>query len=295
MKKNRETMTEKPRYKIIACDLDETLLGSDRKISPENRAAIQKARALGVKFVPATGRGFTSVGGVLEDLGLADAPEEYVLSYNGGAITENRGNRLLHFQGLDFAQADALFRRGLQYDVCIHVYTQETVYVYDLTDNERAYLRGRMAVEPLPAPSIDFLREVPIGKILFNNTDLDYLARIERELSDLTGALTVTYSSARYLEFNPKGVDKGSGLLHLAELLGVDPAETIAIGDNFNDRPMIQAAGLGVGVANAVKDIRPDCDYITQADNDHSAVAEVIRKFVTGDAPWAAPVSPATI
>ena len=273
-------MTEQSRYKIIACDLDETLLDSDRKISPENRAAIRKAREQGVKFVPATGRGFTSVQGVLEELGLANAPEEYVLSYNGGAITENRGNRLLHFEGLRFEQADALFRRGLQYDVCIHVYTLETVYVYNFKANEQAYLRGRMEVDVLPSPSIGFLRDVPIGKILFNSTDLEYLARIERELSDLTADLEVYYSSARYLEFNPKGVSKGSGLLRLAELLGVDPAETIAVGDNFNDRPMIRAAGLGVGVANVVEAVRPDCDYITQATNDQSAVAEVIRKFI---------------
>lgn len=273
-------MTKQPRYKIIACDLDETLLGSDRTVSPENRAAIQRARERGVKFVPATGRGFASVRGVLEALDLADAPGEYVLSYNGGAITENRGNRLLHFEGLPFETADALFRRGLQYDVCIHVYTLETVYVYHFKENERAYLRGRMEVKELPAPDVGFLRDAPIGKVLFNSTDLPYLARIERELSELTADLEVTYSSARYLEFNPKGVNKGSGLLRLAELLKVDPTETVAIGDNFNDRPMIQAAGLGVGVANVVDAVRPCCDYITKATHDQSAVAEVIEKFI---------------
>ncbi len=72
-------------YRIIACDLDETLLGSDRQVSQKNAAAIRKARERGVKFVPATGRGYASVQNVLQALGLEGAAGEYVLSYNGGA------------------------------------------------------------------------------------------------------------------------------------------------------------------------------------------------------------------
>ena len=81
-------------YKIIACDLDETLLSDDRTISKDNVEAIEKAKELGVKFVPATGRGFNTVGGTLKDLGLYDLENEYVISYNGGAITENKGSKL---------------------------------------------------------------------------------------------------------------------------------------------------------------------------------------------------------
>jgi HAD superfamily hydrolase (TIGR01484 family) len=77
-------------YKIIACDLDETLLGTDRKISEKNKEAILKAKELGVRFVPATGRGYRTVEGNLKELGLYDLENEYVISFNGGAITENR-------------------------------------------------------------------------------------------------------------------------------------------------------------------------------------------------------------
>ena len=273
-------MSDKIFYKIIACDLDETLLGPDRRVSPGNRAAIQRARELGVKFVPATGRGYASVQGTLREIGLWDAPDEYVLSYNGGAITENRNNRLLHFSGLSFDQADALFRRGLEHDVCIHVYGLEEVDVYNFVPDERAYLRGRMEVHVLEEPSIDFLRGEPIGKVLFSSRDLDYLGRIERELSDATEEMEISYSSGRYIEFNPRGVSKGDGLLRLAELLGTDRRETIAIGDNFNDLSMIRAAGLGVGVRNAADGIKPDCGYITSAAYDADAVAEVIERFV---------------
>ena len=75
-------------------------------------------------------------------------------------------------------------------------------------------------------------------------------------------------------------MSKGDGLLRLAELLGTDRRETIAIGDNFNDLSMIRAAGLGVGVRNAADGIKPDCGYITSAAYDADAVAEVIERFV---------------
>ena len=82
------------------------------------------------------------------------------------------------------------------------------------------------------------------------------------------------------MEFNRKGVSKGKGLHKLADLLGVDIRDTIAIGDNYNDLSMIKQAGLGVGVANTVEAMKKECDYITKADCDHSAIAEVINRFI---------------
>lgn len=267
-------------YKIIACDLDETLLSSDRTISARNIQAIRQATAAGVKFIPATGRGYSSVQNTLKELGLWDKEDEYVISYNGGAVTENKGNRLLHFEGLPFALAQELYRRGLAYDVCIHVYTKDMVYAYRLWPEEIAYLAGRMEIKEIFAEDLDFLKGQEIVKVLYTNTNYSYLKMIESELKDITQGIDVSYSSNRYIEFNPKGVNKGAGLRFIASLLGVKPEETISIGDNFNDLPMIRAAGLGVGVQNTVPDIKPLCGYITTATNDESAVAEVIDAFV---------------
>ena len=148
-------------YKIIACDLDETLLSDDRTISKENIEAIQKAKELGVKFVPATGRGFNTVGGTLKDLGLYDLENEYVISYNGGAITENKGSKLLHFEGISFEKASELYKRGLDYDVCIHVYTKDMVYAYKYVQEEKDYLAGRMEVTEIFDDNIDFSKGFP--------------------------------------------------------------------------------------------------------------------------------------
>jgi hypothetical protein len=114
-------------FKLIACDLDETLLNRDGSICERNLNAIRKAQALGVKFVPATGRGYQSVRGILKELGTFEKEDEYVISFNGGAITENKGEKLLHFEGISFELADELWRRSLKYDVCTHVYTKYMV------------------------------------------------------------------------------------------------------------------------------------------------------------------------
>jgi len=267
-------------YKLIACDLDETLFKLNRTIDPIDIRAIQEAKEIGVKFVPATGRGYTSVQGTLKELGLFDEPGEYVISFNGGAITENKDNRLLHFTGLPFDLAQELYRRGLNYDVCVHVYTKDMVYAYNLFQGEIDYLAGRMEIREIFSKDIEFLRGQEIVKVLYTNTDQAYLHRIADELKDITGDVDVSYSSNRYLEFNHRGVNKGQGLITLEELLKIDPKETIAIGDNYNDLPMIKAAGLGVGVGNTVESMKKECDYITEATCDECAVAEVIQKFV---------------
>ena len=271
-------------YKLIACDLDETLYGNDRTIQARNVEAIKRASELGVKFIPATGRGYNSVRETLVDLGLLDKEGEYVISYNGGAITENKGNRLLHFQGLPFEEAEELYRRGLNYDVCIHVYTREMVYAYNITQEEIARLSKRMQVTEVFDRDLQFLAGQDIAKVLYENRDFDYLKKIEEELKDITGNMDVSFSSNRYIEFNSKGVTKGAGLRFVAEMLGIKREETIAIGDNFNDLSMIQEAGLGVGVQNTIQGMRQYCDYITEATNDEGGVGEVIEKFILNPA-----------
>lgn len=269
-------------YRLIACDLDETLLNNERKVGEADLKAIHEAEKLGVKFVPATGRGFPSVEKTLRELGTWNRENEYVISYNGGAITENKDSRLLHYDGLPFDLANTLYRLGTRYHVCVHAYTRDDVYVNRLCDwpQERAYISGRMDVIEVDEPDLEFLRGQEIVKVLFMNTDSAYLHQIEEELTPYTRDVDVSYSSNRYIEFNRKGVSKGSGLLRLLDLLNIPVAESIAVGDNINDLPMIQAAGLGVGVANAVDEVKAGCGYVTEATHNEGAIAEIIHRFI---------------
>jgi HAD superfamily hydrolase (TIGR01484 family) len=92
-------------YKLIACDMDETLLIDNHEICERNIEVIKRAKEqYRVKFVSATGRGFSSIQKNLKALGLYDEVGEYVLSFNGGALTENKGNQLLQFKGLSYSK-----------------------------------------------------------------------------------------------------------------------------------------------------------------------------------------------
>ena len=268
-------------YKLIAADLDETLISRDRTICQRNIDAIKKATEMGIKFVPATGRGYNSVHDTLKTLGLYDKEGQYTISYNGGAITENKDEKLLYFQGITFEEAEALYKYGLRYDdICMHVYTPDQVWIKNLFPEEYEYIAVRQPCTEIFTDDIDFLKDKEIVKFIYMNLDHSYLERIAEEVKDLTKDMDVSYSSNRYMEVNRKGVSKGTGLQRLCDILNIDIKDTIAIGDNYNDLSMIKAAGLGVGVANTVEAMKPECDYVTKADCDEGAVGEVIEKFV---------------
>lgn len=269
-------------YKLIVCDLDETLIGDDSIIPVENIKAINEASKLGVKFVPATGRGHKSITNVLNALELYDKEDEYIISFNGGGIIECKDYKVINYENIDFDLAKRIFEAGLSKGICIHVYTKDDVYIFNLNENEEQYaltrLPGFINVED---NSIEFLRDVPIAKVLFQHLDREYLMEIENDMQEIIlGNISITYSSNRYMEFVKLGIDKGVGLLNLAERLGIKQNEIMAIGDNFNDMAMLKAAGLSVAVNNAVEDIKNIADYVCDADNNEGAVAEAINKFV---------------
>ncbi|EEJ72023.1 Cof-type HAD-IIB family hydrolase [Lactobacillus ultunensis] len=267
-------------YKLIACDLDETLLDDHAHVCQRNKDAIEAATKLGVKFVPATGRGYNAIAQTLDEINLKDKANEYVISFNGGCITENKGNRIMKFQGLSWDKANELYQLGLKYNVCIHVYTKDMLYVYHADEEELNYIKLRHAYQIIDDQDLDFLKGQEIAKVLYGNPDVPYLEKIANEISSSTKDLDVSYSSNRYLEFNHQGVNKGAGLIWLANKLGIKLEETMALGDNFNDLSMIKAAGLGVGVANVNPQMKNECDFVTNADYKEGGVGEAIEKFV---------------
>lgn len=269
--------------KIIACDLDETLLDSKKQISEENKIAIQKAKAKGIKFVCATGRGYKSVENILKELDLYDQEDQYVISTNGAMITENKNNKMIEMASLDFELVQQLFDFAMVNQKCIQIFTQEDVYGYLLDEDERAmlFMFKPDAIE-MKENTIEFLKGQKIVKVMYHDT-LEQLFKLEPLMKHITdNKLDVSYSSNRYMEFTPFGIDKGYGLKQLANYLNVDMSETMAIGDNYNDLSMIKVASVGVSVANAHEDIKKASDYICINDHNHSAIAEVIEKFVLG-------------
>ncbi|KRM94259.1 HAD superfamily hydrolase [Lentilactobacillus senioris DSM 24302 = JCM 17472] len=269
-------------YKLITSDLDETLLRADGSISADNVAAIKAATKMGVKFVPNTGRNFLTVQPLLEQLGLKQRVNEYVISYNGGAVVENAGNQVIISNALTYDEARKVFATFLEFpNTSVHVYTIDQLYIYRLRDDDRRYMQTRgVTFTEMTTSNFEQFSDQPIMKVIAMNPAEEVrhqmYAAIERNLQ---GTVNITYSSGIYVEVNHGGVDKGKAVLDLASRLGIKADEIMALGDNSNDLAMLKAAGLAVSVANGIPEVKAVADYVTTADYENG-VAEAIHKFV---------------
>lgn len=267
-------------YRLVASDMDETFLAHDHSIPQANIEAIRRMRELGVLFVPASGRSYASVVESLSSVPADLLDGTYVISYNGGTINRMGDPRPLESHSLPFETVRDLFGRGKTFGVGVHIYQCDgTVWAANLPEDDKRYLDGHMAYQEFDGVSVDFLRDVPLAKILFARHDLAFLHQMAEQIGAVP-ATSFTFSSGRYLEYLPEGVDKGHGLCALARILGVDVAETIAVGDSLNDLPMLEAAGLGVAVSNATDGIDGLAGYAARSSCDDGILAEVVEKFI---------------
>lgn len=272
-------------YKMLVSDLDETLLNDDGTVHEANLAAIKQAVAAGFKFVPNTGRSFKSVQELLKTLGLYDQAGQYVISYNGAAIVENKDNQVLLTRGMDLALAEKIFKAGLVNEtVDVHVYTVDTLFIYNISPTDKQYMAERgVPYELMATDDLAFLaNEQPVMKVIFEHPDEAVREQIRDAVLAAVGAdqVEATFSSSRYVEFNKKGVDKGSASLLLGEKLGIARDEIIAAGDNNNDLKMLTAVGLGVSVTNGIPAIKEAADVVTTKTNNEGAIAEILEKYV---------------
>ena len=275
-------------YKMLVSDLDETLLNDDGTVHADNLAAIKTAVAHGFKFVPNTGRSFNSVQALLKTLGLYDQAGQYVISYNGAAIVENKDNQVLLTRGMDRELAAQIFRAGLVNDqVDVHIYTVDTLFIYNISPTDKQYMAERgVPYELMASDDLAFLaNEQPVMKVIFEHPDQAVREQIRDAVLAAVGADAVeaTFSSSRYVEFNTKGVDKGSASLLLGEKLGIQRDEIIAAGDNNNDLKMLTAVGLGVSVANGIPAVQEAAEVVTERTNNEGAIAEILEKYVLKD------------
>lgn len=266
--------------KLVTCDIDETLLDKEKKLSLKNIEAIKRISEKGVYFVLATGRGYTSVDHILEQLGL-NKPNCYTIACNGGVISENKTNRHLEVNTLSFEQIQTLFEFGRKHQFCIEIFTPLDTYGYFLTPEEKEilyiYKPDGIVCED---DDISCFKNLQVIKMMYNFADMEAMKACEQELSTLCPDIDISYSSGRYMELNPKGVSKGSALKKLANYLNIDIKDTLAIGDNYNDISMLKAAGIGSVVSNASDDIKVISDYVGIYDHCHDGVAYILDELV---------------
>lgn len=263
--------------RLIACDLDETLLDDSKNVPQENKEAIRRFEAAGGHFVVSTGRIYTSLKRTLQQLDAYGKKDHYVISTNGALITENDG-RICFCQGVSYEKTMALIEYARQAGIGVEVFTGTGDLYYENID-EREKIDLPMFIDtarPLPHdPS--FLKGQVIPKLLYERQDMAYLHRfVEAMPQALKEGLEISYSSDRFIELNHLGVSKGEALVQLAMMLNVSMEETMAIGDNYNDVSMLKAAGFSAVVANAPKEIQERCDYVCTRTYRECGVAEAI-------------------
>ncbi|HJG37940.1 Cof-type HAD-IIB family hydrolase [Enorma phocaeensis] len=272
-------------YKLIASDMDETFLDSEHRIPAPNVEALKRLRELGVLFVPSSGRPYRSIMANFADVDPELMRDTYVISYNGGFINRFGDSKPLLSTLIDRESVEFLYRYGIEHRLAMHIYTdQDDIFTQFLPPEEDEYVRTIEGVVPLDddVSDLSFAEGKQLVKILYMDTDFAHCKQLGSELAPLIDPtkVDITYSSARYVEFVPAGVNKGTGLAHLAELLDIDISQTIGFGDAANDIDMLKAAGLGVGVANVSDDARPYCGLVLNTTGGEGALPELVERVI---------------
>ncbi|MGI6604715.1 MAG: Cof-type HAD-IIB family hydrolase [bacterium] len=260
-------------YRLLALDLDNTLLNAQGEISPGNRRAIQAAQAKGVAVTLATGRMYRSARVFAQDLGVVIP----LITYNGALIKDNAGHIYLD-RPVPLSAAAMALQVAREHDIHVNLFVRDELYT-DREDDWTERYRRFSRVEPhLVRRLEDYLTEPP-NKVLFMGHP-EEISRVRPVLAERLGdSARLTTSSPRFIEIIHPQVSKRSGLEYLLDTLGIRAEEMVVVGDNYNDLEMIDLAGLGVVVANAPPEVQARADYIT-ARNTEDGVAQVIEKFI---------------
>ena len=264
-------------YKLIAVDVDGTLLNSEGILTEETKKAVIACVEKGVIFSICSGRPIQGVEYLNEMLGL-DLP---FITYNGAMVVMGKSKKILYEQKLSSQNAKNIIDLGKTYGTTILIWIENKLYASELNERTNKY-KEIARVEPILIDDVDELIKNGVTKILW----YDEIEKIEEYQSEVGKFLfdSVNYHTSRpmFLEFVDKNASKAIAMKRLGEHYKIEQSEMIAIGDGYNDLSMIEYAGLGVAMANSVDAIKEKADFITLS-NDEDGVAHVIRRFILSD------------
>lgn len=270
------------KYKLIVSDMDGTLLGDNHKITEENKIALSKALDKGIKIVPASGRIYNSAKEHFDFLDI-NIP---LIACNGAIIKETKTNKLI-------------YKNNIPNDICLKIidifeknkiyyqlYSENTMMCKNLGKEDQKKTKERLKNFFNDDINVyfgdDLKEEAAKHKILkiiaIDDHDMDKLKRVKKDLEAVEDIET-TSSWYNNVEIMHKGVNKGEALKALLKYIKIDKEEVIAFGDNYNDLPMLELAGMGVVMENADEKVKEKGDYITSK-NTESGVAKAIYKLL---------------
>ncbi len=272
-------MTENNEKYLFFSDLDDTLLTSDKKVSPKTHDALKRFVERGNSFIICSGRGLDSALCVQKELGL-EFPGTYIAAYNGCQIYDCDAKKTIFKVGLPLDIVREIFKMADEYGVYVHTYNDE--YILCGKDDEeiqdyRKVVKTPVIISPDP---LEYLDSDPCKVICIELHDHEKQERFRNAVTSRYGEIIDTmYSSAYYLELIPKGYGKGTAVHALADKLGVPVSRTIAAGDAENDNSMLEAAGLGICMLNGSEGTKASADVITTSDNNHDGLVEFLNRY----------------
>lgn len=275
--------------RLIALDLDGTLLGSDKRVSKRNRQALQAAADAGVWIVPCTGRFYKAMPQEVSSLPFV----RYVITINGAEVYDRDCDSILYRAEIAPSLAEQVFD-----------YMDQLPVIYDCYQDGWGWMDERFSpllaeyledgntldmVKNLRTALPDFReamrqRNMPIQKtqMFFRKEDLDIRARELKALAVRFPELAVTAASPINIELNSSDAQKGRALRELCANLGIDPACAMAFGDGLNDVSMLHDAGVGVAMGNASDAVKAEANLVAPP-NDEDGVAQIVERYVLGN------------
>ena len=269
-------MTE-PEYKLLALDLDGTLVGDDLVISEEVKIAIARAVEKGVVVTLATGRMFRSAVQFARELNLS-AP---LICYQGAMVRHSVTGETIYHLPLPLEPARRFIALAQQRGYHLNSYVDDHIYVAEMTEEARYYSDLARVPAEVVGDLLQFIdrpEREPTKLVIVTNEDKTLQALHEMEAA-FEGQLYITRSHARFTEAVNLACSKGAALNALAQSLQISREEVIAIGDNLNDLPMLEYAGLSIAVANSGPVVKEKARYVTQGAI-AAGVVEAINRFI---------------
>ena len=266
--------------KLVALDLDGTLLNSDKNISVGNKKAISKAKELGVKIVLCTGRPLLGIKRYLKELNLLEEGD-YAITYNGGLVQKNNTSEILSQKTLTYHQIKELYEMSQALDIPMNMIDLDFVYEPAYPEQrESLYSSLNSSSLPFINKSIDSFEENHyFNKVVFCTESSVLDQAIERIPEEIKNSYSMMKSRPILFEIMHPEVDKGKGIGTLCELLGISPDEVMACGDEENDLAMLDFAGVSVAMDNASDIVKKKSTFLSRS-NDEDGVAHALEKFV---------------
>lgn len=267
-------------YKLIAFDMDGTLLDSNKKIRQDSLDAIAEAVKAGKYVALSTGRSTPEIKEYLPDLKNV----KYIISSSGAYLYTNPENQVILDRPFEYETVKALFKATSSFDLMWHLHGN-TGYVQS---NQASHLEDYgMAIYRNLFETLDKFVD-DLQAYYENHRDSVYkfncYCRTPEQRETVRKAIeglpvTIAYSEKKSIEVSPEGISKASGLKKLCEHLGISLAESIAVGDGDNDLEILKVAGLSVAMGNSNKSVLDIADVVVK-DNDNGGCAQVIRDYL---------------